>query len=375
MDASKSYFHGDDVIWIELISKHPWRTFDPEKAKIFIIPAMVGFRTNQPRLSCGGKTQDRILDDMAKQLLTEPTFIKNQGIDHLIVSSHFKLRNNAKWRLMSENFLRVTRQIKFANFEILHNRNYNHKGSRIWPELWKCSLVVPYVDNSLLNRPEITNSQRQKILTYDAWKQRHYDLFFIGGLDGRTSYKARLDINQGLNSHNLFRDFKFIYAASKSKSLGKTTEAMKNPCNQTKCETTNCANCLATDSMKSKYVNYLVDSKFALVIHGDTPSTSRLYDAISSGAIPIIVSSDLYIEGLPFIDKVPFYDFCFFINESLNVEEIYQQIYKVVRETPEYILKYRFEKMVKHIDDVSWRSKTTRIVENILYDSLKVCRY
>ena len=54
-------------------------------------------------------------------------------------------------------------------------------------------------------------------------------------------------------------------------------------------------------------------SKFAFILPGDTASSSRLYDAISSGTVPIILSNHLLEVGLPFIDRVPWKDLVVFL--------------------------------------------------------------
>jgi hypothetical protein len=40
-----------------------------------------------------------------------------------------------------------------------------------------------------------------------------------------------------------------------------------------------------------KYMEYLADSRYALMLLGDTSTSSRLYDSISSGTLPIMVSA------------------------------------------------------------------------------------
>ena len=63
---------------------------------------------------------------------------------------------------------------------------------------------------------------------------------------------------------------------------------------------------MAWDAQKEYgiYERRLARSEFALMIHGDSPSSGRLYDTMAYGAIPIVISDSLWHVGLPFPGKV-----------------------------------------------------------------------
>uniref|UniRef100_A0A1D1YH43 Putative glucuronosyltransferase Os01g0926700 n=1 Tax=Anthurium amnicola TaxID=1678845 RepID=A0A1D1YH43_9ARAE len=54
-------------------------------------------------------------------------------------------------------------------------------------------------------------------------------------------------------------------------------------------------------------------SKFCLNIAGDTPSSNRLFDAIASHCVPIIISDDI---ELPYEDVLDYSEFCVFVRTS-----------------------------------------------------------
>uniref|UniRef100_A0A1J3ECC8 Putative arabinosyltransferase ARAD1 n=1 Tax=Noccaea caerulescens TaxID=107243 RepID=A0A1J3ECC8_NOCCA len=54
-------------------------------------------------------------------------------------------------------------------------------------------------------------------------------------------------------------------------------------------------------------------SKFCLNIAGDTPSSNRLFDAIASHCIPVIISDDI---ELPYEDVLNYNEFCVFVRSS-----------------------------------------------------------
>lgn len=54
-------------------------------------------------------------------------------------------------------------------------------------------------------------------------------------------------------------------------------------------------------------------SKFCLNIAGDTPSSNRLFDAIVSHCVPVIISDEI---ELPYEDVLDYSEFCIFVRTS-----------------------------------------------------------
>lgn len=54
-------------------------------------------------------------------------------------------------------------------------------------------------------------------------------------------------------------------------------------------------------------------SKFCLHLAGDTPSSNRLFDAVASHCVPLVVSDEI---ELPFEDVLDYSQFCLFVNSS-----------------------------------------------------------
>ncbi|XXG52628.1 hypothetical protein AAC387_Pa03g0906 [Persea americana] len=59
-------------------------------------------------------------------------------------------------------------------------------------------------------------------------------------------------------------------------------------------------------------------SKFCLNIAGDTPSSNRLFDAIASHCVPVIVSDEI---ELPFEDVIDYSEFCIFVRTADAIKE------------------------------------------------------
>lgn len=59
-------------------------------------------------------------------------------------------------------------------------------------------------------------------------------------------------------------------------------------------------------------------SKFCLNIAGDTPSSNRLFDAIASHCVPVIISDEI---ELPFEDVLDYSEFCVFVSSTDALKE------------------------------------------------------
>lgn len=59
-------------------------------------------------------------------------------------------------------------------------------------------------------------------------------------------------------------------------------------------------------------------SKFCLNIAGDTPSSNRLFDAIASHCVPVIISDEI---ELPYEDVLDYPRFCIFVRTSDALKE------------------------------------------------------
>lgn len=64
----------------------------------------------------------------------------------------------------------------------------------------------------------------------------------------------------------------------------------------------------------------MASSKFCLNIAGDTPSSNRLFDAISSHCVPVIISDEI---ELPFEDVLDYSEFCVFVPAADAVKKGY----------------------------------------------------
>lgn len=97
--------------------------------------------------------------------------------------------------------------------------------------------------------------------------------------------------------------------------------------------------------MENQSTNGMRSSKFCLHPAGDTPSSCRLFDAIVSHCVPVIVSD--HIE-LPFEDELDYSKFSIFfsVNEALQQDYMVSELRKVSKQR--WLEMWRELKRVSH---------------------------
>jgi hypothetical protein len=120
------------------------------------------------------------------------------------------------------------------------------------------------------------------------------------------------------------------------------------------------------------YDSWMANSKFSLILPGDTASSSRLYDAIRQGSIPIIIGNHQFEVGLPFLWKVPWRDFAFFIPDSFD-SDLFVKSLRAIENYPEKFLRKKWQVLMKFKNDVSWASDESKVVKNVLREAKWRC--
>lgn len=237
---------------------------------------------------------------------------------------------------------------------------------------WNCTIINPYVEKSIFYTSQPKNSTKDlQEITFDSWQNRYYNFVFIGRLDPwHKTYKFRYELGTKLYGYmkkfstNHPGQYPYIYATN-SYEHHKFVPCKKSCSYQ-------CANCFDAQ-LSSNYLKHIYNSKFGLVIKGDTPSTSRFYDLVASGTIPIIISNFLYLEGLPFKNLVDYHKFCYFIDENLSYHKIINQIYQITAQSNQTEVAEKLKYLKFYAPEILWRRNSTRVSENILLEAAQPC--
>ena len=405
VEKHKTFKHGDDVWFLEQAENHPWRVTNPEHAKIFIVPTIMSYvmRYQHCTSSVEALPSEPVEAvpvsalhpghaDWVKRwgvmqtavsigLRNSSWFKKNEGRDHIIVSSDFHMRYP---NVLGNRMQSVMKNMIYGYFEDLPNIDYDHSPdvyefSRVEsPNFWGCTVVVPYVDQTFSHDPEKYD--------FDSWKTREIDFIFLGQYDSRDGYQLRRHLSMRFKMDMVNRSL--IYARThdnpdKNAKHGPKVLRFNYPMEKCDLDTclgsrlggknnlTRCIDCYFDKTDRTRYLELMTKSKFALILSGDTASSSRIYDAISSGMIPVILGNSVFEIGLPFHSIVPWRDLCIFI-DTKNLMTIIPQI-ELIFKKPEEKLKHKYLSISRYKDDVSWSSPTSRVVDNVLTESLRKC--
>jgi Exostosin family len=273
LQQHRHYKHGDDVLFVERALAHPWRVHNASEAVLFVVPVLLTFAARHAG-ACG-KSAGEMQGITAAALRESPHFKASGGADHIIVASSFQQH----WpKSYAPSFKRVLKQMIFGSFEVFPTHKGGAKFSESWADrLWRCSVVTPYVDKHF---------NTSKVATHKQFRERKFTLFFMGQVTARGAYGTRRRVGEAVIAA---KSMKAMYASS-----AKPGSAYTATCAAGCAAKGRCVGCTMPRQQWHHYEEYLADSQFSLMISGDTPSSSRLYDAISSGAIPILVSAILH---------------------------------------------------------------------------------
>ncbi|KAI9093626.1 hypothetical protein K1719_027075 [Acacia pycnantha] len=195
------------------------------------------------------KIMDRVLQEKLVQFLTSrEEWKRSGGVDHLILAHHPNSMLTARTKLWPSTLI-------LADFGRYPPNIANVEKDVIAP--YK-HVVKSYVNDS-------SNFDSRPIL-----------LYFQGAIHRKDGGHVRLEL------YNMLKDEKDVHFSSGSVQKGGIRQA--------------------TEGMQS--------SKFCLNIAGDTPSSNRLFDAIVSHCIPVIISDEI---ELPYEDVLDYSEFSVFV--------------------------------------------------------------
>lgn len=140
-------------------------------------------------------------------------------------------------------------------------------------------------------------------------------------------------------------------------------------------------------SIKGNGVNQagqgMASSKFCLHIAGDTPSSNRLFDAIASHCVPVIISDDI---ELPFEDVLDYSQFCIFVpafdalkkGYLLNLlreinQEKWTKMWERLKEIV-HLFEYQYPSQSGDAVDMIWEA-VSRKMSSIQFDRHRNKRY
>lgn len=289
--------HIDEDLY-QAFKTHHLRTLDPEKASIFVI--------GMPMIKSYERDSLNHIDNFKNALhaiSNNSYFLRNGGKDHLIIASDWKL---SAWAPIFKNleikslYISTFEKVKSTRYEVFNSSSFvkvSHPISSLLPksmfysdwELTRHNLIVPY-------KPYFKGMVTPE---YISWKKKSKQIFY----------------------HSKISEF------SHDATVLRHTPILKFQ------DLSNCS--IGYDIPNEMWQQDLRNSKFVLVIRGDTPGSHAFINGIAAGCIPIIISDAHYLTATPFNDLINLEDY------SVNIPE------KVFLENPDIL----FETIQKLSDD------------------------
>ncbi|KAJ1268600.1 hypothetical protein BS78_07G147700 [Paspalum vaginatum] len=231
------------------------RVTNASLADVFFVPFFASLSYNRhSKLRRGERaSRNRVLQaELVKYLMRKEEWRKWGGKNHLIVPHH------------PNSMMEARKKLSAAMFVLSDFGRYSPDVANL-----KKDVIAPYmhVVRSLGDGDSPTFEQRP-VLAY-----------FQGAIHRKAGGKVRQRLYQLLKDEH---DVHFTYGSVRQNGIRRATAGMST-------------------------------SKFCLNIAGDTPSSNRLFDAIVSHCVPVIISDDI---ELPFEDVLDYSEFSVFVRAA-----------------------------------------------------------
>ncbi|WVZ92758.1 hypothetical protein U9M48_038801 [Paspalum notatum var. saurae] len=231
------------------------RVANASLADVFFVPFFASLSYNRhSKLRRGERaSRNRVLQaELVKYLMRKEEWRRWGGKNHLVVPHH------------PNSMMEARKKLSAAMFVLSDFGRYSPDVANL-----KKDVIAPYmhVVRSLGDADS------------PAFDQRPVLAYFQGAIHRKAGGKVRQRLYQLLKDEH---DVHFTYGSVRQNGIRRATAGMST-------------------------------SKFCLNIAGDTPSSNRLFDAIVSHCVPVIVSDDI---ELPFEDVLDYSEFCVFVRAA-----------------------------------------------------------
>jgi len=236
-----------------------WRVENSKEADVFFVPffSSLSYNRHSKVESRGYKSRnERLQEKLVHFLMAQETWRRSGGKNHVIVMHH-------------PNSMVIAReQLRSAMFIVADFGRYSPLISNVEKDV-----VAPY--------KHVVPSFAKD---FSSFESRSILLFFQGAIFRKDGGFIRQKL------YALLKDEKEVHFTSGNTQRDGIRQA--------------------TEGMRS--------SKFCLNIAGDTPSSNRLFDAIASHCVPVIISDEI---ELPYEDVLDYTEFCIFVQSADAVKK------------------------------------------------------
>lgn len=325
-----------------------WVTRVPSKANLFFIPFSL---EGSMFASCAGSHKQR-LDRVVKVLENSTWFRRNRGRDHFIdilpwvwaypgwiqmythdirmmipggvfsnvITGRYMRFRHGRFRVSSAPS-RIARM--YSDHDLLQHAEWDWVRARYpfgldFSHIWSRSFVLPVMSTVYWNG------------TFESWLARPRMFYYRG--------KPPAYVQQAPRQRSFFMNTIHFLAAHNS-----TIESKDAP-------------------SQRAFAQELVDHRFCFIVRGDDLQTSRVWDGIASGCIPVFMSDGWRDVVAPFFEKINYDSFTFTIPESVWFGDPEAAVRMIVSQ-PLFVYKSKFENMMKIRHKLLWNHPKSSVHE------------
>merc|ERR1712083_759053 len=121
------------------------------------------------------------------------------------------------------------------------------------------------------------------------------------------------------------------------------------------------------------YIRGMKNSKFNLMIHGDSPTSGKFFDSIAFNLINIFVGIDKQnmMDFLPFAGVIPYEKFTFFIEPNEFEKNGYELLKNIIHNTSDEVLENMISNLTFYKKHILWNIKGSLVVNEVLKEVVK----
>lgn len=201
-------------------------------------------------------------------------------------------------------------------------------------ERWGCTVVMPVVNPRRLWSPDTH--------TFEDWSKRTTFLYFRG--------------NNGLGGG--------CYMKNGEKARAKALELGKRNLDYGK--QTILSNSHA-EGGKTAYQDEIMDAQYCLVFACDDPQTSRFFDAVAAGCIPVVINDAWRVSVAPFASQINYDRFTITIPEFVWMGDPAAAVHLIMHH-PAAVHRRRYEALMQARPEIMWRHPQSNVATRVLRD-------
>ncbi|CEM29826.1 unnamed protein product [Vitrella brassicaformis CCMP3155] len=416
--SSKVKHKSGEIFWLSQLWNDTWRTYDPEKALVFVLPIYPVLLLEE---ACEGITKEMsraLVSQAVNEITALPYFHRHGGLDHVALSNDF--RHKMSWFIkqgLGMPFYRFVGNITFV--AQLAEQHHPHWGCAVAAPFTSAMTFIqrayePFEKETLLERgfiePDDVFEDDRLDSAFDPpsrrdWFARDYTMFFQGQVDPRGGYLLRRLGMQHLvgwrlrpnTSSNVFvtssdasRKYTVLDADGKEREetlpkcprrSGVNKEAFGVKMGKfERCNGRSPPTKRQTEPVffqTATFLHRLSNSKLNLCFRGDDVTSNRYVDGVWTQTLNVLITDveKVYRWSMPFQCEVPWRNFTYAINGSVFEKDPRAALRPILEELHDdpAAIREKLRLMEYHSRKVLWDAPNSTTARSVLRAMTRQC--